>query len=72
MNNISDLTPLAGLTNLEELHFNSLIGGNPKISDITPLVGLSSLKMLSLNDNNISDSQIALLEEVLPNTGISW
>ena len=49
-NNITDLTPLAGLTNLEELRLN---GNN--ISDLTPLAGLTNLGWLDLRDNNISD-----------------
>ena len=48
--NISDLTPLAGLTNLSKLH---LSGNN--ISDLTPLSGLTNLTELWLRRNNISD-----------------
>ena len=47
---ISDLTPLAGLTNLTELDLY-----NNKISDLTPLTGLTNLEWLNLSDNNISD-----------------
>jgi sulfatase modifying factor 1 len=49
-NNISDLTPLAGLTNLKVLDLNQ-----NNISDLTPLSGLTNLKMLTLRGNNISD-----------------
>ena len=49
-NDISDLTPLAGLTNLARL---ILIRTN--VSDLTPLAGLTSLTRLSLGDNSISD-----------------
>ena len=49
-NNISDISPLANLTNLEVL----LLEGN-KISDISPLSGLTNLKTLDLGDNAISD-----------------
>ena len=49
-NNIPDLTPLAGLTNLKELSFYS-----NNISDITPLAGLTNLNELKFFDNNISD-----------------
>jgi internalin A len=48
--NISDLTPLAGLTNLTELHL-----ATNNISDLTPLAGLTNLTYLNLSDNNISD-----------------
>jgi Leucine-rich repeat (LRR) protein len=48
--NISDITPLEGLTNLKEL--NLWINN---ISDLTPLAGLTNLTMLNLQENNISD-----------------
>ena len=47
---LSDLTPLAGLTNIEYLYL-----GNNNISDLTPLKGLTNLRTLSLGYNNISD-----------------
>lgn len=50
INNISDLTPLAGLTNLRELGL-----GVNNISDITPLEGLTNLEELYLLENNITD-----------------
>ena len=40
-NNISDLTPLAGLTNLTTLHL-----GENNISDLTPLAGLTNLTFI--------------------------
>ena len=46
---ISDLSPLAGLTNLTEL-----ILWQNRISDLTPLAGLTNLTMLDLYQNNIS------------------
>jgi len=49
-NNISDITPLAGLTNLRTLHLH-----DNNISDLTPLAGLTNLQELVLNKNNISD-----------------
>ena len=49
-NSVSDLSPLAGLTNLTELW----IGGNA-ISDLSPLAGLTHLTWLTLEDNSISD-----------------
>ena len=60
MKKISDLTPLAGLTNLTDLY---LIKNN--ISDITHLAGLMNLERLWLYDNNISDSQEAMLRKAL-------
>ena len=47
---ISDLTPLAGLTALAELH----LGGN-EISDLAPLADLTTLTTLVLANNEISD-----------------
>ena len=47
---ISDLSPLSGLTNLEEL----LLSYN-NISDLSPLSGLHSLRLLFLENNLISD-----------------
>ena len=49
-NSITDLTPLAGLVNLEVL---DLISSN--ITDLTPLAGLINLEVLALNNNNVSD-----------------
>ena len=50
-NRISDLSPLAGLTNLSgELHLN-----DNAISDLSPLAGLVNLGYLYLNGNQISD-----------------
>ena len=50
MHKISDLSPLAGLTNLTELYLSY-----NKISDLAPLAGLTNLSRLELRDNNISD-----------------
>ncbi|CEK40127.1 immunoglobulin-like domain-containing protein [Paraclostridium sordellii] len=50
-NQISDISPLAGLTNLTTLSLR----GNFKVSDISPLAGLTNLTNLSLEYNQISD-----------------
>jgi hypothetical protein len=47
---ISDLTPLKGLTNLETLWLYK-----NQISDLSPLKGLTNLKSLDLERNQISD-----------------
>ena len=47
---ISDLTPLAGFTNLTNLYL-----GDNQISDITPLDGLTNIKNLFLHRNEISN-----------------
>ena len=47
---ISDLSPLAGLTRLEEINISA-----GKVSDLTPLAGLTGLKELHFQANQISD-----------------
>ncbi len=59
-NSISDLSPLAGLTNLTVLW---LEGNN--ITDISPLAGLTNLTRLGLDNNSISD-----LSPLVANTGL--
>ena len=49
-NNLTDITPLSGLTNLEELSIQSC-----NLKDITPLSNLTKLNILYLSNNNISD-----------------
>ena len=49
-NQISDISPLAGLTNLTRLYL-----GDNEISDVSPLSGLTNLTKLELWENEISD-----------------
>lgn len=49
-NEISDVRPLAGLTNLTTLFLRV-----NKISDVKPLAGLTNLTLLWLNENQIKD-----------------
>ena len=49
-NSIRDLSPIAGITNLTDLHLE----GN-EITDLSPLAGLTRLTELSLPNNQISD-----------------
>ena len=49
-NSVSDLSPLAGLTNLTLLSL-----ANNSISDISAVTGLTNLTLLSLANNSISD-----------------
>ena len=49
-NSVSDLSPLAGLTNLTYLRL-----GDNSISDLSPLAGLTNLTALGLGYNSISD-----------------
>ena len=48
-NQISDVKPLAGLTNLDEIRLSE-----NQISDVKPLAGLTNLKLLILVKNPIS------------------
>ena len=48
--NLGDISPIRGLTNLEELQL-----GNTGISDITPLANLTNLEHLDLKNNQIQD-----------------
>jgi len=50
-NEIGDLSPLAGLSNLRHLDFHD----NHRISNLSPLTGLSALNTLILRGNQISD-----------------
>ena len=55
-NQISDVSPLASLTNLEWLYLSDNIGGmGTGVSDLSPLASLTNLKWLYLSDNRISD-----------------
>ncbi len=49
-NDISNLSPLAGLTNLTRLFLEA-----NSIADVAPLAGLTRLELLSLEANNITD-----------------
>ncbi len=60
-NNISDISPLAGLTQLGVLGL-----WNNNISDISALAGLINLLFLDLSSNNISD-----ISPLVENTGFS-
>lgn len=58
---ISDLSPLSGLKNLQQLTVR-----NNKITDVTPLSNLTNLKWLHLYKNNISDiSSLSNLTELI-------
>ncbi len=47
---LNDLTPLANLTNLEELYLPST-----QVTDLTPLANLTNLEILNLSHNPITD-----------------
>jgi hypothetical protein len=50
INQIIDISPLAGMT-----HLSKLVLSNNQISDISCLAGMTSLNWLNLSDNQISD-----------------
>ena len=62
--NLSDITPLAQLTQLTSLNLDGYFGDN-NVSDITPLAQLTQLTELDLRHNNISDiTPLASLENL--------
>ncbi len=60
-NQITDLKPLAGLTELEELLLD-----NNQITDLTPLAELTKLEWLWLSNNpNLTNAEIGKLQKAL-------
>ena len=62
-NDIADLSPLAGLKNLEALYLD----GNEQITDFSPLAGLINMKDFQISGNGglaIDDSNIGFLENM--------
>jgi len=62
---ISDVKPLAGLTNLTLLQL-----WNTPVTDLTPLADLTNLQHLGLEYTNVSDEEIEKLKQALPNCKI--
>ena len=59
---ITDISPLSGLVNLEELE----LFGNQLISDVSPLASMHKLRRLNLHRNNITDvSSLASLRSLV-------
>jgi internalin A len=54
-NQISDVSPLSGLVNLDELDLDDNL-----ISDISPLYGLTNLTTLYIDENNIKKIEAKL------------
>jgi internalin A len=63
--NIFNISPLANLVNLKQLDLIST-----KVDDINDLKKLTSLKSLNLEHVQVSENQIAELQEALPNLKI--
>ena len=65
-NPITDLSPLAGLTQLQELQFWHPLPGKSMDLDLTPLANLINLKYLELSGNGITDiSPLAGLKNLI-------
>ena len=64
-NLIQDLSPLAGLTNLEVLDLRS-----NQISSLRPLLRMTQLKKLDLTGNPLTAEQVAELRQALPDCEI--
>lgn len=62
---VSDLTPLADLGHLKELHL-----AGTQVSDVTPLAGLKNLVSLDLTSTQVSEEQVEMLRKALPNCKI--
>ena len=67
-NKIADLTPLESQTHLEYIE----VFLNEGVTDISVLLTDTRLDRLWVGGNPISDEQIAMLKEGLPNTTINW
>ena len=65
VNHISDLSPLAGLAELNRLE----LGGN-NISDLSPLASLTNLKWLRIDNNQISN--LSPLDGLRENIKLLW
>lgn len=62
LNNISDISPVAEMKNLEAFYS---MNGNDKIADFTPLAGLKGMLDLSVLGNaNINDSNIGFIKDM--------
>lgn len=64
---ITDLSPLADRPKLLDLHV-----GCCAISDFSPLLSDTGLDRLWIGGNPVTDEQIAMLKEGLPNCTINW
>ncbi len=65
-NDISDLSPLAGLTNLQHLYLNS----NFQISDLSPLSGLINLKTLRVHCDDTFWAGYGHINDLTPIAGL--
>lgn len=54
-NDLTDLSPLSGLTDLEQLRLSGDISGNEVLQNLTPLSGLTNLRTLHIPASSITD-----------------
>ncbi len=54
-NQLTDLSPLTALTQLETLHLGGDAGGNESLQNLSPLAGLTNLEELHLPASSLSD-----------------
>lgn len=62
---VSDLSPLASLKNLEDLFLSST-----PVSDLSPLASLKNLTYLEVLNSKITKEEIDELQKALPECGI--
>ena len=62
---VSDLTPLANLTNLKILEL-----GQTQVTDLSPLANLTKLTWVDLSDTETTDEEVAKLQKAFPNCRI--
>ncbi len=66
-NNITDVSPLLSLTNLETLNL-----ANNEVSSVLTLMNMSSLKTLDLSGNPLTEEQIKNLRDSIPNCKVNF
>ncbi|MCH7729863.1 MAG: leucine-rich repeat domain-containing protein [Planctomycetes bacterium] len=64
---VTDLSPLAGLTNLKVLDLDST-----QATDLSPLEGLTNLERLFLRNTQVTKEDVQKLQKALPNCTIKW
>ena len=68
LSGIDDLSPLAGLTNLEFLSVDAVLGSDTAIEGVSALAGLSSLQYLSLRNQGVTDLSSLTGQQIIDNS----
>ena len=58
---LSDVSPLTGLTSLKKLYLNGT-----QVSDVSPLAGLTNLEQLHLGKTPVTEGAVEQLQKALP------